>query len=81
MPARAPEPFYLQSLERERLSCRAVMGAAAAMPVKGVSTRAVETIVAAFGMEGVSSTQVSRAAKRRDNDRDAWRQRPPGRRR
>jgi putative transposase len=77
--ARAPEPFHPQSLERGRRACRAVMCAAAAIYVKGVSTCAVETIVAAFGMEGLSSTQGSRAAKRRDDDRDAWRQRPLGR--
>jgi hypothetical protein len=79
--ARAPEPFYPQSLERGRRSCRAVMRASAEMYVKGVSTRAVETILAAFGIEGLSSTQVSRATKRRDDDREAWRQRPLGRRR
>jgi transposase-like protein len=77
--ARAPEPFYPQSLERGRRSCRAVMLAAAEMYVKGVSTRAVEKVLAEFGIEGLSSTQVSRAAKLLDDDLEAWRQRPLGR--
>jgi putative transposase len=72
------EPFYPQSLERGRRSCRAVMLAAAEMYVKGVSTRAVEKVLAEFGIEGLSSTQVSRAAKLLDEDLEAWRQRPLG---
>lgn len=72
------EPFYPQSLERGRRSCRAVMLAAAEMYVKGVSTRAVENVLAEFGIEGLSSTQVSRAAKLLDEDLEAWRRRPLG---
>jgi transposase-like protein len=55
------------------------MRAAAEMYVKGVSTRAVEKVFAEFGIEGLSSTQVSRAAKLLDDDLEAWRRRPPGR--
>jgi transposase-like protein len=55
--AGAPKPFFPQSLERGRRSCRAVMLAAAEMYVKGVSTRAVEKVLAEFGIEGLSSTQ------------------------
>jgi len=76
--AGAPEPFYPQSLERGRRSCRAVMLAAAEMYVKGVSTRAVESVLAEFGIEGLSSTQVSRAAKLLDADLESWRKRPLG---
>ena len=72
------EPFYPQSLERGRRSCRAVMLAAAEMYVKGVSTRAVEGVLAEFGIEGLSSTQVSRAAKLLDADLEAWRNRALG---
>ena len=72
------EPFYPQSLERGRRSCRAVMLAAAEMYVKGVSTRAVEKVLKEFGIEGLSSTQVSRAAKLLDDDLEAWRRRPLG---
>ena len=73
------EPVYPQSLERGRRSCRAVMLAAAEMYVKGVSTRAVEKVLKEFGIEGLSSTQVSRAAKLLDEDLEAWRRRPLGR--
>ena len=72
------EPFYPLSLERGRRSCRAVMLAAAEMYVKGVSTRAVEKVLAEFGIEGLSSTQVSRASKLLDADLEAWRRRPLG---
>ena len=70
--AGADEPFYPQSLERGRRSCRAVMLAAAEMYVKGVSTRDVEKVLAEFGIEGMSSMQVaitgmrSRLAARRN---------------
>jgi putative transposase len=47
--ADTPKPFFPQSLERGRRSCRAVMLAAAEMYVKGVSTRAVEKVLAEFG--------------------------------
>jgi putative transposase len=77
--AGAPEPFYPQSLERGRRSCRAVMLAAAEMYVKGVSTRDVEKVLAEFGIEGLSSTQVSRATAMLDADLAAWRNRPLGR--
>ena len=77
--AGVPEPFYPASLERGRRSCRAVMLAAAEMYVKGVSTRAVEKVLAEFGIEGLSSSQVSRAAKLLDVDLEAWRNRPLGR--
>lgn len=73
------EPFYPQSLERGRRSCRAVMLAAAEMYVKGVSTRDVEKVLAEFGIEGLSSMQVSRAAKLLDADLEAWRKRRLGR--
>ncbi len=77
--AGVPEPFFPQSLERGRRSCRAVMLAAAEMYVKGVSTRAVEKVLAEFGIEGLSSTQVSRAAAMLDEELEAWRSRPLGR--
>jgi putative transposase len=75
----ADEPFYPQSLERGRRSCRAVLLAAAEMYVKGVSTRDVETILKEFGLESLSSTQVSRATAMLDAELQAWRNRPLGR--
>ena len=76
--AGTPEPFFPSSLERGRRSCRAVMLAAAEMYVTGVSTRDVEKVLKQFGIEGLSSTQVSRAAKLLDVDLEAWRNRPLG---
>jgi putative transposase len=71
-------PFYPQALERGRRSCRAVMLAVAEMYVKGVSTRDAAKIMAEFGLDGLSSTQVSRAAALLDDELQAWRERPLG---
>lgn len=72
------QPFYPQSLERGRRSVRAVMLAVAEMYVKGVSTRDAEAVMREFGIESLSSTQVSRAAKLLDDELAAWRNRPLG---
>jgi transposase-like protein len=72
------EPFYPKSLERGRRSCRAVMLAVAEMYVKGVSTRDAEKVMAEFGLESLSSSQVSRAARLLDEELEAWRTRQLG---
>jgi transposase-like protein len=72
------EPFYPKSLERGRRSCRAVMLAVAEMYVKGVSTRDAEKVMAEFGLESLSSSQVSRAAALLDEELLAWRTRKLG---
>ena len=54
------------------------MLAVAEMYIKGVSTREVETVMREFGMESLSSSQVSRAAKLLDDELEAWRNRPLG---
>ncbi|MCP3862550.1 MAG: IS256 family transposase [Aestuariibacter sp.] len=72
------EPFYPQSLERGRRSVRAVMLAVAEMYIKGVSTREVEAVMREFGIESLSSAQVSRATKLLDEELEAWRNRPLG---
>ncbi len=72
------EPFYPQALERGRRSCRAVMLAVAEMYVKGVSNRDAEAVMSKFGLESLSSSQVSRAAKLLDAELEAWRNRPLG---
>ncbi len=69
-------PFYPQSLERGQRSSRAVMLAVAEMYIKGVSTRQAESVMREFGIESLSSTQVSRAAKLLDEELAAWRDRP-----
>jgi putative transposase len=71
-------PFYPQSLERGRRSVRAVMLAVAEMYIKGVSTRDVEAVMREFGIESLSSSQVSRAVKMLDEELAAWRDRPLG---
>ena len=71
-------PFYPQSLERGRRSVRAVMLAVAEMYVKGVSTREAEMVLREFGIESLSSSQVSRAAKLLDEELEAWRTRSLG---
>lgn len=72
------EPFYPQSLERGRRSCRAVMLAVAEMYVKGVSTRDAEKVMAEFGLESLSSSQVSRCSALLDQELEAWRTRELG---
>jgi len=72
------EPFYPQSLERGRRSSRAVMLAVAEMYIKGVSTRDAEKVMKEFGIESLSSTQVSRAAMLLDEQLESWRNRPLG---
>jgi transposase-like protein len=69
------EPFYPQSLERGRRSSRAVMLAIAQMYVQGVSTRDAAKVMKEFGLDSLSSTQVSRAAALLDDELDAWRRR------
>lgn len=54
------------------------MLAVAEMYIKGVSTREVEAVMREFGIESLSSSQVSRAAKLLDEELDAWRSRPLG---
>jgi transposase-like protein len=70
------EPFSPQSLERGRRSSRAVLLAIAGMYVQGVSTRDAAKVMAEFGLESLSSTQVSRAAALLDEELAAWRTRP-----
>jgi len=71
-------PFYPESLEQGRRSSRAVMLAVAEMYIKGVSTRQAEDVMRTFGIDSLSSTQVSRATKLLDEELDAWRNRRLG---
>ena len=76
--ADSDEPFYPRSLERGTRTSRALMLAIAEMYVKGVSTREVAGVLEKFGIDGLSSTQVSRASKLLDHDLEQWRNRPLG---
>ena len=71
-------PFYPQSLERGRRVTRATMLCLAHMWVDGVSTRRTEKILAQFGLEKISATQVSRATKMLDEELNKWRKRQLG---
>ena len=72
------EPFYPRSLERGCRSSRALQVAVAEMYIRGVSTRDVEKVMGHFGLESLSSTQVSRATKQLDEELENWRKRPLG---
>jgi transposase-like protein len=76
--AGSDEAFYPQSLECGTRSSRALMLAIAEMYVKGVSTRDVADILDKFGIDGLSSSQVSRASKLLDHDLEQWRNRALG---
>jgi putative transposase len=63
-------------LERRRRAERALTAVIAECYVKGVSTRRVDGIVKTLGIEGISSSQVSRMAKSLDAEVEAFRSRP-----
>ncbi len=70
--------FYPHSLEQGRRSERALMLCVAQMYVSGVSTRRVEKVLDLFGIEKISSTQVSRATALLDDALSVWRDRGLG---
>lgn len=70
--------FYPQSLEQGRRSERALMLCVAQMYVSGVSTRRVEKVLNLFGIDQISSTQVSRATALLDEALVVWRDRSLG---
>jgi transposase-like protein len=63
-------------LENRRRAERALTAVIAECYVKGVSTRRVDGIVKALGIDGISSSQVSRMAKSLDAEVEAFRLRP-----
>lgn len=67
--------FYPKCLERGARSERALMLAAAEMYVQGVSTRRVEAVFQAMGVENYSAEQVSNAARLLDEELSKWRSR------
>ena len=72
------EPFYPSCLEKGMRCERALMLTIAEMYVRGVSTRRIKGLLAKMGIEGISSSQVSRAAKEMDVELERWRERPLG---
>lgn len=67
--------FYPKCLERGARSERALMPAAAEMYVQGVSTRRVEAVFQAMGVENYSAEQASNTARLLDEELTKWRSR------
>jgi len=63
-------------LEPRRRSEQALVAVVAQCYVEGVSTRRVDDIVRAMGIDGISKSQVSEMAKSLDERVDAFRNRP-----
>lgn len=63
-------------LENRRRAERALTAVIAECYVRGVSTRRVDGLVKALGIDGISSSQVSRMAKSLDTEVEAFRSRP-----
>lgn len=72
------QPFYPACFERGLRSDRALMLACAQMYIEGVSTREVDAVVKQLGLDGISSTTVSRYTQQLDAELKAWRERPLG---
>ena len=72
------ETFYPQALERGLRSDRALVLAVAEMYINGVSTRRVKEITSALCGLDISSSDVSRAAAKLDEQLEGWRTRPLG---
>jgi putative transposase len=70
--------FYPSCLERGIRSDRALMACAAELYVSGTATRKVENAFAHLGLDGLSSTQVSKANADLDPELKAWREQPLG---
>jgi len=67
--------FYPKCLDRGARSERALMLAAAEMYIQGVSTRRVEAVFQAMGVDSYSAEQVSNAARLLDEELSKWRSR------
>jgi len=68
--------YFPSFLEPRRRSEEALLAVISEAYVKGVSTRKVEDLVVALGLEGVSKSEVSRICARLDEQVEAFRGRP-----
>jgi putative transposase len=68
--------FFPSILEPRRRAERALASVVMACYVEGVSTRRVEDVARAMGINGISKSQVSRICAELDEVVDAWRNRP-----
>jgi putative transposase len=68
--------YFPSLLEPRRRAERALASVVMACYVEGVSTRRVEDVARAMGIDGISKSQVSRICAELDELVDAWRNRP-----
>jgi putative transposase len=68
--------YFPSILEPRRRAERALASVVMACYVEGVSTRRVEDVARAMGIEGISKSQVSRICGELDEVVEAWRNRP-----
>jgi len=68
--------YFPSFLEPRRRSEEALLAVIAEAYVKGVSTRKVEDLVVALGLDGISKSEVSRICERLDGQVEAFRGRP-----
>lgn len=68
--------YYPSILDARRRAEKALCGVIAQCYVEGVSTRRVDDIAKAMGIEGISKSQVSRICAELDDVVQAWRDRP-----
>jgi putative transposase len=76
IPKVVPGTYFPSLLEPRRRAERALAAVVKEAYVKGVSTRKVDDLVRALGMEGIPGSEVSRICKDLDSEVEAFRGRP-----
>jgi len=76
VPKIAPGSYFPALLEPRRRAERALAAVICDAYVKGISTRKVDDLVRALGMDGISKSEVSRICKTLDAEVEAFRSRP-----
>ena len=76
VPKVAPGTYFPSLLEPRRRAERALAAVICEAYVKGISTRKVDDLVRALGMDGISKSEVSRICKALDTEVEAFRRRP-----
>ena len=71
-------PLYPNIINRGQRSSEALLNVATECYIEGVSTREVRKIFNLFGIETISSTQVSNTSKKLDDSFESWRNRDLG---
>jgi len=76
VPEVAPWTYFPSLLEPRRRAERALAAVIQEAYVKGISTRKVDDLVRALGMDGISKSEVSRICKELDKEVEVFRTRP-----